>query len=49
MKSQAYARKNGLTEFEYVLQPKTKGFTSFVTTLRQGTYKNTVNFGKTFL
>lgn len=35
-KSRAYARKQGLPEFEYVLQPRTKGFTRFVNTLRNG-------------
>uniref|UniRef100_H2Y6E8 Phospholipid/glycerol acyltransferase domain-containing protein n=1 Tax=Ciona savignyi TaxID=51511 RepID=H2Y6E8_CIOSA len=32
--SQAYARKSGLAEFEYVLQPRTTGFTYFVNHLR---------------
>ena len=35
-KSKKYAKKSGLPEFEYVLQPRTKGFTFFVNTLRNG-------------
>ena len=35
-KSKKYAKENGLQEFEYVLQPRTKGFTYFVNTLRNG-------------
>nr|XP_009857602.1 lysocardiolipin acyltransferase 1 [Ciona intestinalis] len=33
-RSKEYARKSGLTEFEYVLQPRTTGFTYFVNHLR---------------
>ena len=38
-KSKQYARQHGLQEFDYVLQPRTKGFTYFVNTLRNGAYQ----------
>ena len=33
-RSQAYARKNGLTEYSYVLHPRTKGFITCINSLR---------------